>query len=67
MGELIDLIKRLIEAVKKLLSLKCECMDEQTYNEIVKELQDTLAMLDDWYKEATGGTIGERKESSQQG
>jgi ribonuclease HIII len=64
MGELIDLIKRLIDAVKRLLSLKCECMDEQTYNEVVKELQDTLAMLDNWYRQATGGTIGEHKEPS---
>jgi len=64
MGELIDLIKRLIEAIKKLLSLKCECIDEQTYNEVVKELQDTLAMLDDWYKRVVGGIIGERKEPS---
>jgi ribonuclease HIII len=65
MGELIDLIKRLIDAVKRLLSLKCECMDEQTYNEVVKELQDTIAMLDDWMKKATGGVIGkEYKEPS---
>jgi ribonuclease HIII len=64
MTQLIDLVKRLIEAIKKLLSLRCECMDEQTYNQLIKELQDTIAMLDNWYKQATGGTIGECKETS---
>jgi ribonuclease HIII len=64
MGELIELIKQLLDKLKQLFTKKCECMDEQTYNEVVKELQDTLAMLNDWYKQATGGTIGERKEHS---
>jgi len=62
MSELIDLIKQLLDKLKQLFTKKCECMDEQTYSEIVKDLQDTIAMLDDWYKQATGGTIGERKE-----
>lgn len=61
---LVELIKQLTEKIKRLLSLKCECTDEQTYNEIVKELQDIIAMLDDWMKNATGGAIGERKETS---
>jgi ribonuclease HIII len=61
---IVELIKQLTEKIKKLLSLKCECTDEKTYNEILKELQDTIAMLDDWYKQAIGGAIGERKETS---
>jgi hypothetical protein len=38
-------------------------MDEQTYSEVIKELRETIAILDDWVKKATGGTIGERKET----
>jgi len=63
MSGLVDLIKRLVEAVKRLLSLRCACMDEQAYNQLVKELQDVIAMLDSWYRQAVGGAIGEHKEA----
>lgn len=53
-----QLLGQLLEKLRSLLALRCECYSEQSYNEIVKELEDTIAKLEDWYKRATGGDIG---------
>ena len=53
-----ELLRQLLEKLKSLLALKCECYSEQTYNQIIRDLEEMINLLEDWYKRAVGGEIG---------
>jgi hypothetical protein len=55
---LAELLRQLLEKLGSLLALKCECYSEQTYNQIIRDLEEMINRLEDWYKRATGGEIG---------
>jgi ribonuclease HIII len=53
-----ELLRQLLERLKQLLALKCECYSEQTYNQIIRDLEEMINMLEDWYKRAVLGELG---------
>jgi ribonuclease HIII len=53
-----ELLRQLLEKLKSLLALKCECYSEQTYNQIIRDLENMINLLEDWYKRAVGGELG---------
>jgi ribonuclease HIII len=55
---LVELLRQLLEKLKSLLTLKCECFDEQTYNQIIGDLENMINLLEDWYKRTVSGEIG---------
>ncbi len=59
MGSLIDLVMKLIDLIKKLLSKKCECVEAEEYDKIVSELDSIIKLLEDWMNKAQAGVVGE--------
>lgn len=53
-----ELLRQLLEKLKQLLALKCECYSEQTYNQIIRALEEMINLLEDWYKRAVQGELG---------
>jgi hypothetical protein len=49
-----ELLRQLLEKLRSLLALKCECYSEQTYNQIIKDLEEMINLLEDWYKHTVG-------------
>ncbi len=63
MGTLIDLVKKLIEMLQQLISKKCECADQQEYEQIISELNEIIQKLQDWAQRAGAGTLGEHAQN----
>jgi hypothetical protein len=57
---LVDLIKKLIDLIKQLVSRKCECVCDEELEEISKELNEVYQMLQDWVKRVEAGGVAKR-------
>jgi hypothetical protein len=53
-----ELLRQLLEKLRSLLALKCECYSEQTYNQIIRDLEEMINLLEDWYKRVVLGEVG---------
>jgi len=57
---LLDLVKKLVELIKSLISRKCECVCDEELDEVVKELEEIYKLLSDWVKRVEAGGVAKR-------
>jgi uncharacterized coiled-coil DUF342 family protein len=57
---LLDLVRKLVELIKSLISRKCECVCNEELEEISKELNEVYQMLQDWIKRVESGGVAKR-------
>ncbi len=64
---MLDKLRKLLELISKLLgflsSRKCVCLTPEEYDELIKELDNAIAQLEDWLKKAESGELGAEKPS----
>jgi uncharacterized protein YukE len=58
-----DLVKQLLDALNKIMtfyqSRVCECYARDEYEQLVKQLNDTINRLNQWLRMIQQGVIGE--------
>ena len=58
-----DLVKQLLDALNKIItfyqSRVCECYTKDEYEQLVKQLNDTINKLNQWLQMIQQGVIGE--------
>ncbi len=65
MEALVDKLRQLLELLGRFFELlagkKCVCLTPEEYDELIKELDNAIAQLEDWLKKAESGELGAEK------
>jgi len=57
---LLDLIRRLIDLIRSLVSRRCECVCDSELEEVKKELEEVYKLLEDWVRRVEAGGVARR-------